>query len=118
MKLDCSTCEHYNRGDGDKFCISKCQRFKKNLAGENWKPCAPDLPPYLDIDDLRSPIMSPTMLDHLKRLPIEQSLILIAKFWLASRIEEIAEFFSVSDRMIQYKLAEALQALRGIMGKK
>lgn len=118
MKLDCSTCDHYNRGDGDNFCLNKCPKFKGTIARENWRPCAPDLPPYLEIDELKSPMMSKTMLDFLKLLPLEMSIILIAKFWLASRIEEIGEFFNLTRSQIQRRLAEAIQELRSVMSKK
>lgn len=106
----CSSCRNYNDGEGTKACLH-CS-IQKRVEPGNWRKVAPSLPSYLDIDDIATPVMDKSILTILSKMPLTQSLPLIAFYWLNAQYHEIAEAFGVPKATLSGRIRRAKDHIR------
>jgi DNA-directed RNA polymerase specialized sigma subunit len=119
--MNCPICEHYKDGKGEKDCL-RCKQYLFFMlkSGKRQPIIFEHIPEsiYENIADSDIDDRMPLLIDAIRRLPMELSMILSAYYILGINQEGIAVLLNLSKATVCRKLADSIQMLKELCNKK
>ena len=109
--MDCSRCEHYNKGKGQPACL-KCKRYKelqmKSVKRETIKT---EHLPQAVIENIADP-RTRSLMDIICQLPIQYAVPLMMRATLNMTIQEIANYHRISKQAVDKKISQGMNLIK------
>ena len=112
--MDCSTCEHYNRGRGQRACL-KCKKYKDiHIKGGKRESIRTEHLPQEIMDNIPDP-NTRTLIQSLRHLPVQYSVPLLMVAVLNMSHQDIADYHGVSRQAIAQKISQGTKLIKEML---
>jgi len=110
VMMDCSTCQHYNRGRGQKACL-KCKQYKEiQIKSGRRQSIRTEILPQEIMDNLPDP-KSVTLIGIIQHLPIQYSVPLLMRSLLGMTLQQIADYHGVTKQTTDKKISQGIKLI-------
>ena len=113
--MDCSACQHYQRGRGQPACL-KCKKYLEliKLSCKRQSIRYEHIPQAI-IEQIADQSQMPTIIDVIRRMPLDYGIILIARYLLGATQAEIANLMGCSQQRLSKKETQAINIIKKII---
>jgi DNA-directed RNA polymerase specialized sigma24 family protein len=109
--MDCSSCDHYNRGRGQKACL-KCKKYKEiQLKSVKRESIRTEHLPQEIMDNIADP-KTRTLMATLTTLPTQYAVPILMRAVLNMSLQEIAAYHGVTRGAIQQKIFKGVELIK------
>ena len=109
--MDCSKCDHYNRGRGQQLCL-KCKKYKdfQIKSGKRQSVKTETNIPGVIIENIEDP-RTRTLFTIIQQLPLQFAVPLMMRATLNASLQEIADYHNVTRPAIQQNIAKGIKII-------
>ena len=110
--MDCSSCNHYNRGYGQRSCL-KCKKYIDIMKQSVHRETIPyDHIPQAIYENIAENPQTRQVISILRSLPIEESTAFLMAFFLSATQEEIAKYMHISQSSVSRKINFTVEMIK------
>jgi DNA-directed RNA polymerase specialized sigma subunit len=119
--MDCGTCGNYDHGKGKNACL-KCKKYLYLILKSGRRsPIVFERIPEAIYDNIADPDIDermPVLIEGMRKLPMELSMVMMGYYILDIRQRELSQFLNISESTINRRLIESVNELKNIIRNK
>ena len=113
--MDCSACPSYNRGRGQKVCLS-CKKYKTfQIKDARRQTIRFEIIPQAILEQVEDLTQKVNILEVLRKLPLELSAPVLMYWILGATQQEIADYHGISQQAVVRKNRKAIDVIKQMM---
>ena len=109
--MDCSKCDHWNRGKGEPNCL-KCKRYKElQLKSVKRETIKTEHLPQAVIENIADP-RTRDLMSIIRQIPLQYAVPLMMRSTLNCTMPEIASFLKISKQAVDRKISQGMNLVK------